>query len=338
MPVDPRFFSSDGAVTLGKWAELAGAELIGDPSLEATGVSSATSAVHGDVCFFEGKPEEAGKVNVTALACLVKPDVADHLPDGIAALVCQQPRLMHARVGGQIFKVRPLVSLQGGISEGASVHPTAEISDGVVVCDGAAIGERTRIGPGSVIGPGVQVGRDCVFGAHLSVECALIGNGVTLASGVRIGQAGFGVIGSTEGAEDVPQFGRVILQDDVTIGANSTVDRGAFDDTIVGERTKIDNLCHVGHNVVIGRDVAIAAYGGISGSCWIGDGARLGGRAGVADHVRIGIGSRLAAGAGVFRDIPDGETWGGTPARPLREYMREIAWVAKQIRQRNAKK
>ncbi|MEL6957090.1 MAG: UDP-3-O-(3-hydroxymyristoyl)glucosamine N-acyltransferase, partial [Pseudomonadota bacterium] len=101
-----------------------------------------------------------------------------------------------------------------------------------------------------------------------------------------------------------------------------------------GERTKIDNLCHIGHNVVVGRSVAIAAYGGISGSCWIGDGARLGGRAGVADHVRIGVGSSLAAGAGVFRDIPDGETWGGTPARPLRDYMREIAWLSKQTKKR----
>lgn len=335
MPVDPRFFSSEGTVTLGKWAELAGAELVGEPSLEATGVSSAVSAGPGDVCFYEGKPAEAGSVSDRAAACLVKPDAAPYLPKSVAAMICDAPRLMHARIGGQLFRVRPLVAVEGGISAEADVHPTAEISAGVVVCAGAAIGERTRIGPGSIIGPGVQIGRDCVLGAHLSVECALVGNSVTLASGVRIGQAGFGVVGSAEGAEDVPQFGRVILQDNVTIGANSTVDRGAFDDTIIGERTKIDNLCHIGHNVVIGRDVAIAAYGGISGSCWIGDGARLGGRAGVADHVRIGVGASLAAGAGVFRDIPDGETWGGTPAKPLREYMREIAWVGKQMRQRN---
>jgi len=338
VPVDSRFFASDGAVTLEKWAELAKASLIGDPSLEATGVSSSTSAVSGDVCFFEGKPEDAKRVSPHAVACLVKEDAAEHLPNGVAALICDAPRLMHARAGGALFKVRPLVASQAGVSSDAKVHPSAEISDGVIVCAGAAIGERTLIGPGTVIGPGVQIGRDCVFGAHLSIECALIGDRVTLASGVRIGQAGFGVIGSADGAEDVPQFGRVILQDDVTIGANSTVDRGAFDDTIIGERSKIDNLCHIGHNVVVGRDVAIAAYGGISGSCTIGDGARLGGRAGVADHVRIGVGSSLAAGSGVFRDIPDGETWGGTPARPLREYMREVAWVNKQIRQRKKPK
>ncbi|MEM9739921.1 MAG: UDP-3-O-(3-hydroxymyristoyl)glucosamine N-acyltransferase [Pseudomonadota bacterium] len=338
MPVDSRFFSSDGAVTLGKWAELASATLIGDPGLEATGVSSASSAMSGDVCFFEGRPTHAQQVSPEALACLVKPDSADQLPDGVGALVCDAPRLIHARVSGQIFKVRPLVARDEAVSPQAHVHPTAELSSGVIVCAGAAIGKGTQIGPGTVIGPGVQIGRDCVFGAHLSIECALIGNEVTLASGVRIGQAGFGVIGGADGAEDVPQFGRVIVQDNVTVGANSTIDRGAFDDTIIGERTKIDNLCHIGHNVVIGRSVAIAAYGGISGSCWIGDGAQLGGRAGVADHVRIGVGSRLAAGAGVFRDIPDGQTWGGTPARPITEYMREVAWLGKQIRQRKKPK
>lgn len=334
MPVDPRFFASVGAVTLEQWAELAGAELVGDPTLEATGVAAAGTAGPGDVCFFDGRASEAGQVSSQALACLVQPESAGRLPDGVAALVCDAPKFVHARVSGQLFPVRPLVSDEMGASGRADVHDSAVLSAGAVVCEDAAIGERTRIGPGSVIGPGVQVGRDCVIGAHVSIECALIGDSVTLASGVRIGQAGFGVVAGPEGAEDIPQFGRVIIQDHVTIGANSTVDRGAFDDTIIGERTKIDNLCHIGHNVVIGRSVAIAAYGGISGSCWIGDGARLGGRAGLADHVRIGVGASLAAGAGVFRDIPDGETWGGTPARPLREYMREIAWLSKQTKKR----
>jgi UDP-3-O-[3-hydroxymyristoyl] glucosamine N-acyltransferase len=132
-----------------------------------------------------------------------------------------------------------------------------------------------------------------------------------------------------KGAEDAPHYGRVILQDHVTVGANSCIDRGVFDDTIVGERTKIDNLCQIAHNVVLGRSVLVAAFGGISGSVQVGDGAMLGGRVGIADHVKVGEGVSLAASAGLFRDIEAGETWGGTPAKPIRQWMREVAWLQK---------
>ena len=192
------------------------------------------------------------------------------------------------------------------------------------------MGAGTAIGANSVIGPGVQVGRHCRIGANVSIFCALVGDHATLLSGARIGESGFGVTGGPGGMEDAPHFGRVILQDHVSIGANSCIDRGVFDDTIIGERTKIDNLCQIAHNVVFGRSVVMAAFGGISGSVLVGDGARIGGRVGIADHVKVGDGVSLAASSGVFRDIEPGETWGGTPAKPIRQWMREIAWVQKQ--------
>ncbi len=196
---------------------------------------------------------------------------------------------------------------------------------------GAEIGRGTVISANAVIGPGVTVGRDCHIGPGSSVRFALLGDRVTLLAGARIGEAGFGATAGDTGVIDIPQLGRVILQDGVTVGANSCIDRGAWDDTSVGENTKIDNLVQVGHNCRIGRNCVLAGRTGISGTVTIGDGAQLGGGVGVADHVNIGAGARLAGGTGVMRDIPAGETWAGFPARPIRRWMREIAWLTRQI-------
>ncbi len=128
----------------------------------------------------------------------------------------------------------------------------------------------------------------------------------------------------------MPQLGRVIVQDGVTVGANSCIDRGAYDDTVIGENTKIDNLVMIAHNCVIGRNCLIAAHAGISGSVTVGDGVIFGGKAGIGDHIAIGAGARVAAGAGVLADIPAGETWSGYPAKPIRQFLRETVWVSKQ--------
>lgn len=335
MPVDPRFYASDGAVTLGTWADRSGAELVrGERETRAPGVAAASNAVAGDVCFHEGDPLKAAHVSPDATGCFVTQEAAAHLPDRVAALITQRPRFTHGTTASALIILRRLQGDQGFIHPGASIHPETVLAPGVVIGEGAAIGEGTEIGAGSVIGPGVQIGRGTRIGHHVSIQCALIGDGVSIASGARIGETGFGVVASPDGAADQPHFGRVVIQDGVSIGANTTIDRGAFDDTVIGERTKIDNLCQIAHNVRIGRDSVIAAFGGISGSVEIGDGARLGGRAGIADHVKIGDGASLAAAAGVFRDVPEGDTWGGTPARPMRQYMREQAWVSKQVRNR----
>lgn len=338
MPVDNRFYAPDGALTLGTWADIAAVELDGAyRDRPAPGVASAAGAAPGDVCFFEGDPRDAGDVSPSAAGCFVTADAAPQLPETVPGLVTGQPRLAHGAAASRLIALRSICGQEALIHPGASVHPGARLAPGVVIGAGAAVGEGTEVGAGSVIGPGVQIGRNARIAHHVSIICALIGDDVSLSSGVRIGEAGFGVVPGAGGLADQPHFGRVILQDGVSIGANTTVDRGAFDDTVIGERTKIDNLCQIAHNVRIGRDTVIAAFGGISGSVEIGDGVRLGGRAGVADHVKIGNAASLAAAAGVFRDVPDGETWGGTPSRPMRQYMREQAWLAKQVRERGKK-
>ena len=212
----------------------------------------------------------------------------------------------------------------------AAEDDTVVVEPGVVLGEGVRIGRGTRIGANTVIGPGVQIGRDCVIGANASIAFALIGDRVKLYAGVRIGEAGFGAAGSRTGPVDIPQLGRVILQDGVTVGANSCIDRGAYDDTVIGENSKIDNLVMIAHNCVIGRNCLLAAHTGISGTVTVGDGVIFGGKAGVGDHIAIGEGARVAAGAGVLADIPPGETWSGYPAKPIRQFLRETVWVSKQ--------
>jgi UDP-3-O-[3-hydroxymyristoyl] glucosamine N-acyltransferase len=222
-----------------------------------------------------------------------------------------------------------------GVSPNASVHPEARLETGVIVDPGAVIGPRAEIGAGTVIGANavigadVRIGRDCSIGPNASVLHALLGDRVILHPGVRVGQDGFGFAMSPRGHMKVPQTGRVVIQDDVEIGANSTIDRGANRDTVIGEGAKIDNLVQIGHNVVIGRHCVVVAQVGISGSCEIGDFVAIGGQAGVAGHLKIGAGAQIGASSGVMNDVPAGQVWIGAPAQPVKDFWREVAAMRK---------
>ena len=217
------------------------------------------------------------------------------------------------------------------MAPGAIVHPTAEIEDDVTIDPGAVIGPRAAIGSGTVIGatavvgPGVQIGRDCAIGPGTSIINALIGDNVILHGGCRIGQDGFRYHPSAQGHVKVPQLGRVVIQDNVEIGANTAIDRGGSGDTVIGEGTKIDNLVQIGHNCTIGRHCIIAAECGLSGSIVLGDHVMLGGQVGIADHITIGERAIVAAKSGVIGHIPAGQQWFGYPAMPGRDYLRVFA-------------
>jgi UDP-3-O-[3-hydroxymyristoyl] glucosamine N-acyltransferase len=256
------------------------------------------------------------------------------VPTSTAVLKTKTPYNAFA-VALQLFyadAVRPAGAKPEGRPGGGSlVHATALIEEGAIIEPGAVIGREARIGSGTtvcacaVVGYRVTIGRDCYIGPGATVTHAILGERVILHAGVRIGQDGFGFAMSSNGHVKVPQVGRVIIGNDVEIGANSTVDRGALNDTVIGDGTKVDNLVQIAHNAVIGRHCIIVAQTGIAGSAQLGDFVVMGGHSGVVGHVKIGSGAQIAGMAHVKDNVAPGARMGGTPARPFNDWAREVA-------------
>jgi UDP-3-O-[3-hydroxymyristoyl] glucosamine N-acyltransferase len=339
----PEFFPIKRELTIAEIVALTRADPRPNVPLDRSiaNIAPLDTARASDVSFLDS-PKYVGELADTrAGACLLAPRFVAAAPERLAVLVTPEPYRAFVIVARTLFPdaLRPSsMFATNGHAAGAHVHPSARLEAGVtvdplaVIGPGAEIGSGTLIAAGAVIGPRVAIGRDCAVGANASVLHALIGDRVIIHPGARIGQDGFGYLPSAQGHLKIPQSRRVIIQDDVEIGANVTIDRGSTRDTTIGEGTKIDNLVQIAHNVTIGRHCLIAGQVGISGSAQVGDFVMLGGKVGIADHVTIGSGARLGAQSGVMADVPPGARWIGSPAQPVRDFMKGVAVLRRLAR------
>ncbi len=339
---DPRFFRNHGPFTAGALAAMLGAPAPQDGAAAVADLAGLEGAGPQHLTFFSGAREQREAFQSSRAGfCLVPAGDTTPAPAGMVRLEvasvahgwAQAAAAFYPDCGQALWPKEP-VAASAKIGEGVALAP------GVVIGENAEIGAGTRIGPGAAIGPGVTIGRNCDIGAHVTITNAYVGDEVMILPGAQIGQPGFGFASSGTGHLKTPQLGRVIVQDRDEIVANSTIDRGALGDTVIGEGSKIDNLVMIGHNVRIGRNCFVIAQVGIAGSSELGDFVVLAGQAGVGDHTRIGDRARFAAKTGVPSNTvyEGGMDYGGMPAKPVREWVRELHTLKIMLKRQDREK
>ena len=322
----------------------------GNPEFVVTGVNSSALASSTEIVFAEDAPSAAKALASSAGVVLLRSGLAEAYPEGKCVVEAEQPRLWFAWAGKLLTPVPPATGVHPAAVVGANVTLGAGVSIGpcAVIGDSASIGKGTRIEAGAVIGEGVRIGDDCrIYPRAVLYPGTTLRNRVIVHAGVVLGADGFGYVRdpATGAYTQFPQQGTLLIEDDVEIGANTTIDRGALKQTKIGRGTKFDNLVHVGHNCEIGEDVILVAGVGISGSCTVGNGAVIAGQVGIGDHAHIGPGVILGGQAGVLSGktvtnegmgVKPGSVLWGTPARPLHQVLRELAVVTRLAKKQRA--
>lgn len=330
---DPRFFDNQGPFTVAEvCAKLSIAVPDGvDGRTKLEDVASLTGAVAPHLTFFTAEKPSSEFEQTAAGACLFPEKPKGRIqafPAGTALL--RVASVEHAfAAAAELFYPdcnRVAGPFTPGVDPTARIGENVQIGAGVVIGPGAEIGDGTRLGPNTVIGRGVAIGRDCDISGNSVIVCTYMGDGVLVLPGAQIGQPGYRFASGPQGHTKVAQLGRVIIQDKVEIGACTTIDRGGLGDTVIGEGTKIDNLVQIGHNTQVGRHCIIVSQVGISGSSTLGDFVVLGGQVGVSDHCTIGSGARLGGRTAmtIGMELEGGKDYGGVPAKPLRDWIREV--------------
>lgn len=337
---DPRFFRRTGPHTLAAVVDAAGVDgEVAEAPLRRMmlhRVAPLAAATGDDVSFcLNHRKHLPALIATRAAAVIVHADMKDRVPPSTVAIVVSDPLVAWSGVAALFHPqppVTPGVHPTAVIAASATIDASAEVGPFVVIGENVVVGARGRIGGMAVIGDGVQIGRDVRIGTHASVSHAVVGDRVYIYPGARVGQEGFGFAMTPDGFRTVPQLGRVVIGDDVEVGANSTIDRGTLEDTVIGAGSRIDNLVQIAHNVRIGRACVIVGQAGISGSTVLEDQVVLAGQAGVAGHLRIGAGSRIGAQSGVMADLPPRSEVVGSPAQPVKSFFKEVATIRRWIR------
>ncbi len=328
---DPRFYRSAGPFTVSELASISGAQ-IGDKEAfdrKVFDVAPLESAGERDVSFLDNPLYLAAFSESAAGVCVVHPERSRAAPSSMTLLLSETPYLAYAKIAKAFYSETDLVE---SVSS-SLIDPTAVIGKGSTVGPGAVIGAHAEIGSeceigaNAVVGAGVVIGNHSIIGPCVSVQYSKIGSKVRLLAGARIGEAGFGFATGNEGHVTVPQLGRVIIGDGTEVGANTTIDRGSAADTVIGEGCRIDNLVQIGHNVILGRGCIVVSQVGISGSTHLDDYVVVGGQVGFTGHLKIGKGVQIAAQSGVMNDLPAGGKYSGSPAVPMRQWLKQAAMI-----------
>lgn len=335
---DPRFFKKKGPFTLQQLAEIGQCDVRqGDPALLIHDVAPLNEADETCIGVLYKTKYYTLLENTKAAACILNEEMVDRAPKNTALLVAKYPHRSFALIASAFY---PKEKKAAQIDKTAIIDSSAKLGKDVFIGPLAIIGANVELGDGvevgayTVIEEGVSIGENTTIGSHVSISHAVIGKAVNIKPGARIGQSGFGFFmdqGDMGGHVPVPQLGRVLIQDYVEIGANTTVDRGSGADTIIGLGTRIDNLVMVAHNVHFGKGCVIVAQTGVAGSTKLGDYVAAGGQVGIADNLKIGSGARLAAKCGIMRDVEPQEVMMGSPALPFKTYFRQVAVLKKLV-------
>lgn len=332
--IDTNFYQNNGPFTLQQISEICEAELSDKNKALAEIKDIGTMGLAGqdEICFFYDKKAKEKAAEIKATACVVTQDLAPFVPETVIKLIAANPKVAFLKLISAFYREK---LPKPNIASTAKIHPSAIIGENAYIGDNVVIGEKVKIGAncfietGAVIGDGCQIGNNCRIGVNASVSYTVMGNDCYIYTGARIGQDGFGFQMINGQHKRIPQVGRVIIGNDVEIGANSCIDRGALDDTVIGDGCRVDNLVQIAHNDKLGKGCVIVAQTGIAGSCTFGDYVVCGGQTGFADHLKVGSGAQIGAQSGLIRDVEPGSIMMGYPAMPIKDFMRQVSYLQK---------
>ena len=336
--VDKIFYKHNGCKSIKEIVEITNASLLTEDALEEQieNICSIESAGSNDLCFFYDKKNKAKASEIRAKACITTQELQNLIPEGVIVLVVDNPKLCFIKLLNAFYEEnKPCAKIEDSahISNTAKIGDNCYIGYNVVIEDDVVIGDNCIIEANAFVGRGCKIGNNCRIANNASISYCLMGNDCYIYTGARIGQDGFGFSVVEGKHKRIPQIGRVIIGNDVEVGANTCIDRGALDDTIIGDGCRIDNLVQVAHNDKIGNYCILVAQTGIAGSCTFGDYVVCGGQTGFADHLNVGSGAQIGAQSGVMRDIEAGAIVMGTPTVPFKDFMRQVSFL-----QKNSKK